>query len=269
MSSLLNSTLGIDRQFLKRNGAWLGFLLLLVVLSSLTHGDFLSPRNLTNLLRQTSINGILAGGMTFVILSGGIDLSIGSLVALCGILVGVAQVKWSWAGWEFWGAWISIGMALGAGLTVGTLTGALIAFLGIPPFVITLGIMVIARGLALIFSGGESLAPMGDGLQSLSTESFEGPSAWICVLIVALLFATLLYRPSMEFSRFCRLSSLGHRSCSISSSPVEVPRNSLDGRHFCRSPFHVGNYFTENDFRPQCLCHWFQLKSRFLGRCAS
>jgi len=201
MSSLLNSTLGIDRQFLKRNGAWLGFLLLLVVLSSLTHGDFLSPRNLTNLLRQTSINGILAGGMTFVILSGGIDLSIGSLVALCGILVGVAQVKWSWAGWEFWGAWISIGMALGAGLTVGTLTGALIAFLGIPPFVITLGIMVIARGLALIFSGGESLAPMGDGLQSLSTESFEGPSAWICVLIVALLFATLLYRTFQRFGR--------------------------------------------------------------------
>ena len=182
------------KRSLKQNGAWLGFFILLLLLTTLTQGDFLSPRNLTNLLRQTSINGILAGGMTLVILSGGIDLSIGSVVALCGILVGVSQVKWQWAGLEFWGAWGSVGLALVAGLGAGTMTGALIAFLGIPPFVITLGMMVIARGLSLIFSGGVSLAPVGEGLQNLSTESFEGAQAWMCVALCALVFVVLFVR---------------------------------------------------------------------------
>jgi D-xylose transport system permease protein len=168
--------------YIKRNGAWLGFLLLLCLLSVLTQGEFLAARNLTNLLRQTSINGILAGGMTLVILSGGIDLSIGSVVALCGIVVGVSQVHWQWGAWEPWGAVFSVLLALFVGTISGTLTGTLIAVLRIPPFVITLGMMVIARGLSLIFSGGESLSPMGDLLQDLATESFVGTAAYLAAL---------------------------------------------------------------------------------------
>jgi D-xylose transport system permease protein len=187
--------------FAKRNGAWLGLLLLLLILSFSTQGDFLSPRNLTNLIRQASINGILAGGMTFVILSGGIDLSIGSLVALCGILVGVTQVHWLWSGIEIYGALGSVALALFAGLSMGTITGSLIAFLGIPPFVITLGIMVIARGLSLILSGGESLSPMGEGLQAIATTSLDGIAASLLTLLFVGLFCALLYRAFRRFDK--------------------------------------------------------------------
>ena len=86
----------LKNQFLQKNGAWIGFFLLALALTILTQGGFVQPRNLTNLLRQTSINGILAAGMTLVILLGGIDLSIGSLVALSGVVVGISQVFWGW-----------------------------------------------------------------------------------------------------------------------------------------------------------------------------
>ena len=72
------------KNFLRQNGAWLGFLALAIILTIWTGGDFLSPRNLTNLIRQASLNGILAAGMTVIILTGGIDLSIGSVVGVCG-----------------------------------------------------------------------------------------------------------------------------------------------------------------------------------------
>ena len=143
---------------------WLALLALMLLFTLLTSGEFLSARNLTNLMRQASINGILAGGMTLVILSGGIDLSIGSLVAVAGVLVGISQVHWGWSALGAQGALQSCGLALGAGLLAGLLNGLLVAWLRIAPFVITLGMMVIARGLAMILSGGSSLSPMGDSL---------------------------------------------------------------------------------------------------------
>lgn len=156
------------KDFLKRNGVWIAFLILAIGISVLTEGSFLSSRNLTNLLRQTSINGILAAGMTLVILHGGIDLSIGSIVALAGIAVGVSQVQWGWNAQGLEGALMSAGLALGVGTLAGLINGGLVALLGIAPFVITLGMMVIARGLALIFSRGSTISPMGEWLAPLS-----------------------------------------------------------------------------------------------------
>ena len=140
------------KEFFKRNGVWIAFLVLALAATLLTEGGFLLPRNLTNLMRQASINGVLAAGMTLVILHGGIDLSIGSLVAVAGIAVGVSQVTWGWSALGVQGALMSAGLAVGVGLLGGILNGGLVALLGIAPFVITLGMMVIARGLALIFS---------------------------------------------------------------------------------------------------------------------
>lgn len=162
--------------FWKRNGAWIGFLLLVVALTVLTRvftdGDFLAPRNLTNLLKQAAINGILASGMTYVVLTGGIDLSIGSLVALAGVFVGISQVHWGWAELGAMGALYSSLLALGVGTLLGLVNGSLIATLGIPPFIITLGLMIIARGVALILTNGSGIAPMGEALQSLGEGNF-------------------------------------------------------------------------------------------------
>jgi ribose/xylose/arabinose/galactoside ABC-type transport system permease subunit len=156
------------KSILKKNGAWIGFFALVVLLCILTNGDFLASRNLTNLMRQASINGILAGGMTLVILTGGIDLSIGSIVALCGILVGISQVHWGFAEMGFAGALLSAVLGIASGLFFGAISGGLIAWFRIAPFVITLGSMVIARGFAMIISDGASISPMGEGIGQLA-----------------------------------------------------------------------------------------------------
>lgn len=172
------------KEFIKRNGVWIAFLVLAIAAAILTEGGFLAPRNLTNLLRQASINGILAAGMTMVILHGGIDLSIGSLVALAGIAVGVSQVNWGWAAQGPTGALMSAGFALAVGLAAGLVNGGLVALLGIAPFVITLGMMVISRGLALIFSNGASISPMGDDLTYLADAYLPLPITGILIAIV-------------------------------------------------------------------------------------
>jgi D-xylose transport system permease protein len=145
--------------------------IVMVALAYLTDGTFLTPRNLTNLARQVAINGILAVGMTYVILIGGIDLSVGSVVALAGVAVGILQVNYGLSSWGAEGAeggsalvatLLSLGVAVGVGLACGVFNGYLITRHRIAPFIITLGMMVIARGLALIFAKGASIAPLGD-----------------------------------------------------------------------------------------------------------
>jgi D-xylose transport system permease protein len=175
---------GFDlKEFLKKNGVWIAFLLLALGVTILTEGGFISSRNLTNLLRQASINGILAAGMTLVILHGGIDLSIGSLVALSGVAVGVSQVFWGWGTTGAEGAWLSAGFAVTVGAAAGLINGGLVAFLGIAPFVITLGMMVIARGLALIFSDGAAISPMGNSLLPLA-DAYLPISATIALTVL-------------------------------------------------------------------------------------
>lgn len=182
--------------YLKRNGTWIGFLAIVLVVTALTAGSFVTPRNLTNLLRQASINGILATGMTLVILTGGIDLSIGSLVALAGIVVGISQVHWGWSAMGMQGALGSIGLALAVGGFGGALSGGLISGLKIAPFVITLGMMVVARGSALIFSNGASISPMGDALAPIA-EGYLPPAMTVVILglLAPLLFTPLRKRP--------------------------------------------------------------------------
>lgn len=186
----MNEPMKNVKSFLKANGAWLALLALMLLFAGLTSGEFLGARNLTNLMRQAAINGILAGGMTLVILSGGIDLSIGSLVAVAGVLVGISQVQWGWANDGFGGALLSCGLALGAGLVAGLLNGLLVAWLRIAPFVITLGMMVIARGLAMILSGGSSISPMGDTLGDWTGTYLGLP---LTLAVTALLAGFLIY----------------------------------------------------------------------------
>lgn len=171
------------KDFLVKNGAWIGFFILAIGMMVATQGEFVSARNLTNLMRQASINGILAGGMTLIILTGGIDLSIGSLVALAGVVVGVSQVNWGWGALGLSGAMGSVGLALAVGLMGGLFNGLLVAWLGIAPFVITLGMMVIARGLSMILSNGASISPMGDSLSELASGYFGVPATLLLLLV--------------------------------------------------------------------------------------
>lgn len=153
-----------------------------------TNGDFISARNLTNLTRQVAINGILAVGMTYIILLGGIDLSVGSVVALAGIATGVLQVHHGLAQWSgthgVWGALLTIFAAIGVGTLCGAFNGWWITRFKIAPFIITLGMMVIARGLALIFSDGAAISPLGDSYGELG-QGYLSPMLSVGIISLA------------------------------------------------------------------------------------
>ncbi|MEQ1876290.1 MAG: inner-membrane translocator [Bdellovibrionia bacterium] len=202
------------KSFVKRNGVWIGFLLLAIAVTLLTmdwnlmESRFLSPRNLTNVLRQTSINGVLAAGMTLVILTGGIDLSIGSIVAVCGIVVGISQLHWGWSEMGALGCVGSILLSVAVGTMAGVVNGGLVSMLGIAPFVITLGMMVIARGLALILSGGSGISPMGEAFRYVGEE-------YLSTVPTAILTATVLGLVLWRFRKDLREASFPILTCAV------------------------------------------------------
>ncbi len=151
----------LDRNLLHRFG--LLFVILLVGLGlTLTTETFLSVANLTNVACQVSINGILAVGVTFVLLTAGVDLSLGSVVALSG----VACATFAHPGDHSVIIPIAVGLLTGA--ACGLVNGVLVTRGGVAPFIVTLGMMTIARGLALIVSGGRPVANMSNELTALA-----------------------------------------------------------------------------------------------------
>lgn len=130
-------------------------LLLLVVFLSILSPRFLTVANLTNVFRQTSVNMIIAIGMTFVILTGGIDLSVGSIFALSGALTAGMMV----AGIPAFAA-IILGMVLGG--IMGACNGFLIAKGKVPAFIATLAMMTILRGATLVYTNGQPITGLGD-----------------------------------------------------------------------------------------------------------
>jgi ribose transport system permease protein len=150
----------------------------LVILFGIASPHFLTTDNLLNVMQQSAINAILGIGLTFVIISAGIDLSVGSILALCGLVVADLLV-----------AGHSTLVAVGAGLLVGLACGAatgLITTLGrIPPFITTLGMMLIARSAAKIYSGSKPISGLPESFRSLSGDVAGVP---VLVLIVATLY---------------------------------------------------------------------------------
>jgi inositol transport system permease protein len=169
----------LDRNLLHRFG--LLFVILLVGLAlSFTTDTFLSVANLTNVARQVSINGILAVGVTFVLLTAGVDLSLGSVVALSG----VACATFAHPGDHSVIVPIAVGLLTGA--ACGLVNGVLVTRGGVAPFIVTLGMMTIARGLALIVSGGRPVANMSNELTALAGDFLGIPIPVLCFAGVAL-----------------------------------------------------------------------------------
>lgn len=176
----------------------LGALVLAATL--LTKGQFASPDNLVNVLRQVSIEAIIAFAMTAVIITGGIDLSVGSLVALTGVVAGLvmrATLDWPAA------ACIALGLgaAVGAGGMIGSLSGAIVARLALPPFIVTLGAMLMARGGAFILCDGQPVYELPPDLLRLGrgfvAEGLIGRALPVPVLVMLgayALFAFMLAR---------------------------------------------------------------------------
>jgi ribose/xylose/arabinose/galactoside ABC-type transport system permease subunit len=169
----------LDRNLLHRFG--LLFVILLVGLGlTLTTDTFLSVANLTNVARQVSINGILAVGVTFVLLTAGVDLSLGSVVALSG----VACATFAHPGDH--PVFVPIAVGLLTGAACGLVNGVLVTRGGVAPFIVTLGMMTVARGLALIVSGGRPVANMSNELTALAGDFLGLPIPVLCFAGVAL-----------------------------------------------------------------------------------
>ena len=130
-------------------------LLTLIVVVSILSPSFLSPKNIFNILRQTSVNGIIAAGMTFVILTGGIDLSVGSILAISGAICASLLVSGQ-------SILISSLAALVIGALVGFLNGFIITKGKLQPFIATLATMTVLRGLTLVYTDGKPIT-LGSG----------------------------------------------------------------------------------------------------------
>ena len=143
--------------------------------------QFLSIPNLVNVALSIAITGILAVGMTMVILTGGIDLSVGSVVALAGVVAATLA-----AGGGS-GVALGIAAALAIGLGVGLFNGLVIAHFRVPPFVTTLAMLTICRGLAFVVSGGRSIGNLPESFNFVGRERVLGLP--LPVILMALVFA--------------------------------------------------------------------------------
>ena len=161
---------GIKQYFIDNLGiiCALAGMILFLYLWPATHKTFLTQTNIFNVLRQSSTNLMLACGMTLVIILGGIDLSVGSIIAMSGVL-GAATVVWGGMP-EI----VGIIVALLSGLLFGLFNGAIIALTNIPPFIVTLASMNVAKGIAYVYSGGKPIRCMTQAWKFLGA-GYVGP----------------------------------------------------------------------------------------------
>ena len=174
--------------------AIIGILLLFVIaLAIVTGGNFLQPQNLLNVIRQVSAIGVIAVGMTFVIIAKGIDLSVGSILALSAV-VSASLVQMPGAtntlfpGLQLpWFVGVLVGLAVGT--LVGLVNGSLVAYFKIASFIATLGMMTAARGLALIYTDGRPLSKLNPAYNFIGQGDILGIPVPILILALVALAA--------------------------------------------------------------------------------
>lgn len=150
---------------------------------------FMTQTNLLNVLRQVSINGVLALGMTCVALTGGIDLSVGSVVALSGIVAAGLLRDSSLP------IFLIILIALAIGLACGAINGYFVAYRNCPPFCTTLAMMTIARGLTFIYSNGRPISTLPDAFLVLGKGATIGiPNPFLFLILLFILYWIFLYK---------------------------------------------------------------------------
>jgi len=204
----------------RRFGTVIGLGVLCAVLWALTP-HFLTVSNLLNVAQQTSINAIVAVGMTFVILSGGIDLSVGSIVALSGVVLGaLLQGGQPLA--------VALPAALAVGLACGLLNGALVSVGRLPPFIATLGMMSVARGAALLFTEGRPVSGFDEGFRSLATGSLALVPAPVVVMIVVYAAAHLVLTRT-TFGRYVYAIGGNEEATRLSGVAVRFHKTAIYG----------------------------------------
>ncbi len=203
-------------RFFSANASGFAIVFLLAAALALTTDTFLTGANLDSLGRQVSIYAIIAVGQLLVILTGGIDLAVGSVVGLAGIVVAQAVHETTGAG----PLWLALGLAILAGILTGVITGLLVAFLNIPPFIASLGMMGIARGAALLFSHGRTIQPLPDSFERIAGGSVFGVSNLIVFTLVVVVVAAVAMTKT-TWGRYVHAVGSNTEAARLSGVPVK------------------------------------------------
>jgi ribose/xylose/arabinose/galactoside ABC-type transport system permease subunit len=216
---LLKKHSEIRSKFIREFGILLVFILVLISLMILSPGAFAKPANLINILKQASINGILATGMMYVIISGGIDLSVGSIVALTGVVAATFAHPGEYP------LIVAIVLPIVVGGLIGMLNGIGVAYGGIPSFIVTLGTMTIIRGTALIISKGSPVFNVSKDFEKISGGFVFDTIPYLAVyfIIITAIFAFILSKT--VFGR--RVYTVGGNEVAAKISGIDVNKIKL------------------------------------------
>jgi ribose transport system permease protein len=173
-------------------------LIMLLVFFSLASSNFMQVDNIIGILVSTAVNGVLAIACTFVIITGGIDLSVGTLMTFCAVMAGVFMTYWGLP------LWTGVLAAVGTGALCGTVSGTLTAKLKIPPFIATLGMMMLLKGLSLVVASmrpiyfDERLSGISEGsVIGLVLPSVPVPNGVLILFLLAIAASIALNRTSL------------------------------------------------------------------------
>ncbi|MCV2394209.1 ABC transporter permease [Actinotalea sp. M2MS4P-6] len=215
-------------EFLLDQRAFVALIVLIIVFALLSDA-YLTPTNLITMTKHVAYNAILAMGMLLVIITGGIDLSIGSIVGLSGIVAGVLLQGWDLSIFDvtaYPAVWVVVLVSLAVGALVGALNGLLVTRFGVAPFIATLGTLYIARGAALLISNGSTFPRLqGDPELGNTGFSFLGvarplgiPTAiWIMVIFAVAIWILTAKTP---FGRRLYATGGNERAAELGGVPV-------------------------------------------------
>jgi ribose transport system permease protein len=211
------------RLLIRRNSVFVALLLVVLTFGLLAQG-FLSILNLLNIVVQSSTNAVVALGMTFVIISAGIDLSVGSVVALVAVIV-ASLMK---SGWPVIAATvlsISIGAVCGAG------NGLLISKLRLQPFIVTLGTMSLYRGIALVYTNGYPIMRISPNFKAAFSGALKGLPMPVLFVAILGLFCWLLLRYTVygEHVQAIGGNEEAARLCGVQVDRIKVLTYTLSG----------------------------------------
>lgn len=208
---------GMTQWFKDNLGIIIALLVLCVALSvnPITAKTFLTSKNVFNVLRQISTNLFLACGMTMVIILGGIDLSVGSVIALSGCIAAGAVVRYNLP----LGVALVVGVLLG--LVIGMFNGLVISKTTIPPFIVTLATMNIAKGLAYVYTGGSPVRVVTKEWQFLGA-GYIGSVPTPVVILIVVLIVTAIIMNKTKMGRY--MYAVGGNAQAAEFSGIKVSR---------------------------------------------
>ena len=229
MTSNNSEKLNKFKQILSKYGIALILVGMVILMTILKPNSFPTGKNILNILNQSAIVGIMALGMTLVIISKGIDLSVGSVLALAGVVAAsLAQTQEaSIKVFENLGPlpiFIPILAAVGIGSLSGLISGSLIAYTGIPAFISTLGMMTIARGVVFLYTQGQPVSKLSDGLLFFGSNVFEVIPVPVIVYAIMIIITAII----LGYTRFGKsVYAIGGNIHAAEVSGIKVKRNIL------------------------------------------